>query len=99
MPRSDPESGKMAEPGPVMRWILWLLLTSGFANGQERLQFYTTDNGLPNNSVLAILQTRDGYLWLTTRGGLVRFDGVRFQVYDESNTPAIPYGQKTHAAF
>src|SRR5689334_3820515 len=79
----------MAEPGPAMRLILWLVLTSGIATGQERLQFYTTDNGLPSNAVLAILQSRDGYLWMTTRGGLVRFDGVRFQVFDESNTPAI----------
>ena len=72
-----------------MRWILWLLLVSVLAFGQERFQFFTTDNGLPYNSVLAVLQGRDGYLWLTTRKGLARFDGVRFQVFDESNTPAI----------
>jgi hypothetical protein len=36
---------------------------------------WTTDDGLPQNSVYAILQTRDGYLWFTTLDGLVRFDG------------------------
>jgi signal transduction histidine kinase/ligand-binding sensor domain-containing protein len=82
-----------------MRWILLLalLFAAAFAEGQERFQSYTTDNGLPNNSVLAILPARDGYLWFTTYGGIVRFDGVRFQVFDESNTPAI-HGT-TFAAF
>ncbi|MDP1572257.1 MAG: two-component regulator propeller domain-containing protein [Vicinamibacterales bacterium] len=39
---------------------------------------WEVDHGLPQNSVNAILQTRDGYLWLGTWAGLVRFDGVRF---------------------
>lgn len=34
--------------------------------------------GLPDNSVTSVLQTRDGYLWVGTLGGLARFDGVRF---------------------
>lgn len=41
--------------------------------------------GLPQNSVLAIAQTADGYLWLGTEEGLARFDGVRFTVYDRSS--------------
>lgn len=47
------------------------------------------DDGLPQNSVIAMTQTRDGYLWLGTLGGLVRFDGIRFTVFDESNTPGL----------
>lgn len=39
---------------------------------------WTMEEGLPQNSVNAILQTRDGYLWLATFGGLARFDGVKF---------------------
>src|SRR4051812_35312295 len=54
-----------------------------------RVDHWTTDNGLPQNTVRAVVQTRDGYLWLTTFDGLVRFDGVRFTVFDKSNTPAI----------
>ena len=42
---------------------------------------WQVEDGLPQNSVTAILQTRDGYLWLGTRGGLARFDGVRFVVF------------------
>ena len=56
---------------------------------QYRFDSWTTDNGLPQNSVSAIVQTRDGYLWLTTFDGLVRFDGVRFTVFDKSNTRGL----------
>ena len=41
---------------------------------------------LPQSAVLSILQTRDGYLWLGTYEGLVRFDGVRFVVFDRQRT-------------
>jgi ligand-binding sensor domain-containing protein/signal transduction histidine kinase len=40
-----------------------------------------TEAGLPQNTVNAIVQTRDGYLWLGTDDGLARFDGVRFKVF------------------
>ncbi len=42
---------------------------------------WKVEDGLPHNSVNAILQTRDGYLWLATNDGLARFDGVRFSVF------------------
>jgi ligand-binding sensor domain-containing protein len=54
--------------------------------GQELWQ---TDNGLPQNTVHAICQTRDGYLWLATDGGLVRFDGVDFTLFDRRSTPEL----------
>jgi ligand-binding sensor domain-containing protein/signal transduction histidine kinase len=47
------------------------------------------DEGLPQNTVSTIVHTRDGYLWLGTYGGVVRFDGVRFTVFDTDNTPAL----------
>lgn len=47
------------------------------------------DDGLPQISVTCILQAKDGYLWLGTTGGLVRFDGVRFTVFDSGNTPEL----------
>ncbi len=45
--------------------------------------------GLPQNSVLSLLQTRDGYLWIGTKAGLSRFDGVRFTTFDDRNTPQL----------
>lgn len=50
------------------------------------------ENGLPQNSVHALAQTRDGFLWLGTEAGLVRFDGSGFLVLDHSSTPALPSG-------
>jgi signal transduction histidine kinase/ligand-binding sensor domain-containing protein/DNA-binding response OmpR family regulator len=47
------------------------------------------DQGLPQNSVYTILQTRDGYIWFGTELGLVRFDGLRFEVFDKNNTPGL----------
>lgn len=56
---------------------------------QYGLDAWVTRDGLPQNSVTALLQTRDGYLWMGTEEGLVRFDGVRFTVYSTRNTPAF----------
>ena len=39
--------------------------------------------GLPQGGILQIFQTRQGYLWLATQTGLVRFDGVRFQQVED----------------
>jgi signal transduction histidine kinase/ligand-binding sensor domain-containing protein len=50
---------------------------------------WQTDQGLPQNSVISMTQSHDGYLWLATFNGLVRFDGVRFTVFDSHNTPAL----------
>lgn len=47
------------------------------------------DSGLPQNTVTSILQSRNGYIWLGTQEGLVRFDGVRFAIFDTRNTKAM----------
>jgi ligand-binding sensor domain-containing protein len=50
-------------------------------------------DGLTANEVVAMIQTRDGYLWLGTLNGLVRFDGEDFKVFDEHNTPGLTSGR------
>ena len=52
-------------------------------------QAWVTENGLPQNTVQAIVQTQDGYLWIGTQEGLARFDGLNFTVFDKENTPAF----------
>ncbi|NOT60632.1 MAG: hypothetical protein HOP19_10465, partial [Acidobacteria bacterium] len=54
-----------------------------------RIDSWTINNGLPQNGVHSLWQTRDGYLWMTTVAGLVRFDGVRFTVFDRSTVKAL----------
>ncbi len=79
----------------------WLLLCVGSfifsapaaAPGQSGLPFivdvWTSKEGLPQNSVISVIQTKDGYLWLGTLNGLVRFDGNHFTVFNEYNTPGL----------
>lgn len=50
---------------------------------------WTVADGLPVNSINALLQGRDGYLWIATFDGLVRFDGVRFAVFNSSDSPGL----------
>ena len=44
------------------------------------LKLWTADDGLPQNIIRGVRQTQDGYLWLATLNGLVRFDGVHFTI-------------------
>ncbi|MGH9842375.1 MAG: sensor histidine kinase, partial [Blastocatellia bacterium] len=72
----------------LRQFVLLCLLTSA-ASAQYRFDHWTTDNGLPQNIITAIHQTPEGYLWVATLDGLARFDGVRFTVFNKSNTPGI----------
>ncbi len=73
--------------------IFLLIVAAGFYSSllgldpQKNIDQYghdtwTTQNGLPGEAVYQILQSQDGYLWLRTSAGLVRFDGVRFVLVD-----------------
>lgn len=50
---------------------------------------WRTEDGLPDNAVTAVVQTHDGYLWIGTYAGLVRFDGVQFTVFNSASTPGL----------
>ena len=56
---------------------------------QYNCRAWTRQNGLPANGVKAIAQTRDGYLWLGTAQGLVRFDGVEFKLAEMPKSPSF----------
>ncbi|MBN2356796.1 hypothetical protein JXO59_11835, partial [candidate division KSB1 bacterium] len=61
---------------------------------------WTVASGLPQNSIRALTQTSDGYLWIGTPSGLIRFDGVRFTLFNRLNTPILKSERITalHAA-
>lgn len=85
-----------------MLWV-WLALTlvcnipDGAAlDPKKKITQYVYDvwqkkDGLPHQSVLTILQTKhaenEGYIWLGSYAGLIRFDGVKFVIFDHRNTP------------
>src|SRR6266852_433146 len=70
----------------VFVWVAVLFWGAPAASGlnpEHRLTQYVhriwqTQPGLPQTAIFAVSQTRDGYLWLGTESGVVRFDGVRF---------------------
>lgn len=48
--------------------------------------FWSTKNGLPTQSINAIIQSYKGYLWMATYEGIVQFDGMEFKIYNTRNT-------------
>ena len=71
--------------------IVLLLLARRPAHAQApyRVDQFTTSNGLPQNTISGIGQTPDGYLWISTFNGIVRYDGVTFTIFDRGNTPEM----------
>ncbi|MCA9734377.1 response regulator [candidate division KSB1 bacterium] len=75
----------------VFELLTFLLISSGSA---QKLQFinYTVADGLPQSQVHTVLQDRGGFLWFGTAGGVARFDGIQFQIWDKTNgLPQIDY--------
>ena len=74
-------------------FILFFLTQSVLSQGIELKNYVITpfgmEDGLPQSSVNDIIQTRDGYLWMATFGGLVRFDGYSFTTFNRANTPGM----------
>ena len=82
---------RLAIKAPVT-WIAGFLIMNCVGTAiaaQYRLNGWTAENGLPQNVIRGIAQTPDGYLWIATLDGVARFDGVRFTVFNKSNTPGI----------
>lgn len=90
---------------PRYCWTLlagWLcfLAGAGEVHAEASIPFtiasWKSDTITPQNAVLTavitITQTRDGYLWLGTLDGLLRFDGVHFTSFNEANTPGLKSG-------
>ncbi len=73
-------------------WLAFACCAAAWAlNPGERFHDYVRDNwssenGLPQVSVLTITQDGTGYIWIGTQNAIARFDGVRFTVFDRRNT-------------
>jgi ligand-binding sensor domain-containing protein/signal transduction histidine kinase len=80
---------------PKNRWVstaaaACLCAAVHLARGADaRFTVIDKSQGLPRSSVLAMTQTRDGYLWLGTGRGLARYDGMQFTVFNGNNTPGL----------
>ncbi|MGD0479699.1 MAG: two-component regulator propeller domain-containing protein [Terracidiphilus sp.] len=67
--------------------LLFLALSAVAQDVGSRI--WQMQNGLSQNTVQALAQTPEGYLWIGTNGGLVRFDGFEFRAFGHTNTPAL----------
>lgn len=85
---------RSARPRPWLALVLLAPMLVARSAGQPASEYllrnWTTADGLPDNTVRAIVETRDGYLWMGTANGLVRFDGIRFTTFDPADTPGLP---------
>ena len=59
-------------------------------NATWSARVWKSDEGLPDNTVVGVEQTADGFLWVATQGGLVRFDGVRFREFAPVTEAGVP---------
>lgn len=64
--------------------VSWPVASTEFAT-----EIWSTDNGLPQNTATAVIQTRQGYIWVGTYNGIAQFDGIRFKVFDSANTQGL----------
>lgn len=69
--------------------VLWATSSGTTAPLSYTQRLWQMQDGLPEQVVQAFAQTADRYLWIATTGGLVRFDGERFQTFNRENTPAF----------
>ena len=66
-----------------------LSAASGADGSGLPFDIWQVEEGLEQNPITAVVQSRDGYLWLGTYTGLMRFDGVRVTTFDSANTPGL----------
>lgn len=64
-------------------------LTSRNSPAQYTRRVWHVQDGLPEETVQAAVQTPDGYLWVGTTGGLARFDGTHFVTYNRNTNPSL----------
>ena len=80
-------------PHWLTTWVCGFLAASlGLCSAAPRgdtsfaIASWDIENGLPSSVVRSVAQAKDGYLWIGTEGGLARFDGVRFKIFDSEDT-------------
>jgi ligand-binding sensor domain-containing protein/signal transduction histidine kinase len=86
-------------PRIIYIFLLCLFAGAGFTAGRagdfdaeqpetvSTMRTWRTAQGLPSDAVTAIIQTRDGFLWIGTTAGLVRFDGAKFTPLTSTDSP------------
>jgi len=77
--------------GLMAGWWLVSALPSPAASDHFLVDVWDREAGMPSSSITSLAQTPEGYIWIGTYNGLVRFDGVRFVSFDPFNTPELEH--------
>jgi signal transduction histidine kinase len=93
-----PPPPRILTPSLKQQIQLWIIILAAAlilgrpaaADSPFTVDVWSTADRLPENAVIALAQTRDGYLWAGTQGGLARFDGNTFTPFNVNNTPGLP---------
>lgn len=72
--------------------ICLLFLSTTIFSQEYYFKHYKVENGMSNNSVLASIQDKDGFLWFGTKDGLNRFDGYHFKTFRSGANPKTSLG-------
>ncbi|MDE3100201.1 MAG: hypothetical protein KGJ88_12085 [Verrucomicrobiota bacterium] len=89
------KSSRMREfglPAFLVALAWYALMTASFGS-PFIVSTWGVEEGLPDSEAVSLAQTRDGYLWIGTLHGLARFDGDRFTVFNQMNTPGLTSDQ------
>ncbi len=76
-------------------WVNAQAVSEPSAAGNSKnflVQNWQTDQGLPRNTIRSLAQDNQGYLWMGTPQGLIRFDGVRFVAFESDASTAMARG-------
>ena len=89
---------------PVIRKsnYLWIGSDKGlirFNKNTGSVKHFTTKNGLPNNTILGILEDNNGFLWLSSMNGLIKFDPVTFKVTNYNKEDGLQSNEFNEGAF
>ncbi len=77
----------------LMVWVAWHAGAAEPVTDDYLLAKWDQDDGLPDNSVTALQQDAQGFLWIGTYNGLARFDGLNFVTFSAGKTAGLPRGK------
>src|SRR5258706_16450103 len=66
--------------------------SAGSMLSQSSVTQWTGDNGLISNNITSAIRDHDGFVWITSYNGIMRFDGIQVYVYDETKIPFLSTG-------
>ena len=92
---ANPQSGALLPLALAVAFVFSVGQPARASGTDESLADYTvaswsTKDGLPSDIIWSIVQDAEGYLWLGTDGGLVRFDGTRFVLWGNAGSTPLP---------